>query len=102
MKVLNPTVHGVLDYLLALAFLVLPAMLGFSEPAARLAHMVGLFYIAAALLTRYPLGLFKLIPFPVHGVLESIMALAWIACPWLFRFSDNAPGRNFFIVAGIG
>ncbi|HYF17271.1 MAG TPA: hypothetical protein VEA40_05335 [Ramlibacter sp.] len=102
MKILSPTVHGVLDYVLALAFLILPSMLDFPPPAAAAAYVIGVVYIVAALITRYPLGLLKWLPFPVHGVIESLMAVAWIALPWLMGFAEHAAARNFFVVAGVG
>jgi hypothetical protein len=102
MKVLNPTVHGVLDYGLALLFLVLPGMLDFPPPAAAASYVIGSVYIVASLVTRYPLGLLKWIPFPVHGVIESLMAVSWIALPWLMGFAEHAASRNFFVAAGVG
>lgn len=101
-KVLNPTVHGVLDYALALAFLLAPGLVDFSDTPGNLAYIVGIVYLAASLLTRYPLGAVHMIPFPVHGVIESIMAASWVVMPWLFGFADDAAARNFFIAAGVG
>lgn len=102
LKVLNPTIHGALDYALALAFLFMPGVLGFTNAAASLSQIIGVAYLGASLLTRYPLGALKLIPFPLHGLLESIMAATWIAIPWVFGFADDAAARNFFVIAGVG
>jgi hypothetical protein len=102
MKLLNPAVHGLLDYVLAAAFLLLPAVLGFSPGAATVSHIIGIAYAGVSLLTKYPLGLLKLIPFPVHGVLESIMAGAWIVLPWMLGFQDDSVARTFFMIAGVG
>ena len=101
-KILKPEVHGVLDYGLALMFLLMPSVFDFPDRAATLSYVVGVAYLGTSLLTRYPLGVWKLIPFPTHGVVESIMAVFWIAAPWLFGFADHAAARNFFVVAGIG
>lgn len=101
-KVLDPKIHGILDYGLAALFLILPAMLGFSDPAATLSYIIGIVYIITSLVTKYPLGVIKLIPFPTHGVLEAIMAVGWIIFPWIFGFSDDTAARNFFIIAGVG
>jgi hypothetical protein len=101
-RILNSTVHGVLDYGLALAFLLLPGLLDFPGFAASLSYIIGVVYLGASLITRYPLGALKLIPFPVHGVLEAIMAASWIAMPWLFEFARHAAARNFFVIAGLG
>lgn len=101
-KVLNPTVHGVLDYVLALAFVIAPGLAGFSGNAASLSMLIGVVYLGASLLTRYPLGAIKMIPFPVHGAIEAVMAASWIAMPWLLGFAGDAAARNFFVAAGIG
>jgi hypothetical protein len=102
MKLLNPLAHGVLDYALAAAFLVLPGVLGFSPEAASISRIIGISYLGVSLLTKYPLGALKLIPFPVHGVLESLMAASWIVLPWLAGFQDDSAGRTFFMIAGVG
>lgn len=101
-KVLDPKTHGVLDYALAVMFLLAPSLFGFTETAATLSYVIGVAYIGTSLLTRYPLGAIKVIPFPTHGVLESVMAAAWIVMPWLFGFSADAAARNFFVIAGVG
>lgn len=101
-KTLNPKTHGMLDYGLAIMFLIAPAIFGFSEVAATTSYVIGVLYVGTSLLTRYPLGAIKLIPFPVHGVLESVMAAAWIILPWALGFAGDAAARNFFIIAGAG
>ena len=101
-KILNPTIHGVLDYMLAIAFLLAPGLVGFSDTAASLSYIIGIVYLGAALLTRYPLGAIRMIPFPVHGMIESIMAAVWLVMPWLFGFADDAVARNFYVAAGVG
>ena len=100
-KIIRPDVHGILDYALALFFLLAPSVFNFPDNAATLSYIVGVVYIGTSLLTRYPLGVWKLIPFPTHGVLETMMAIGWIAFPWLFGFADHGPARNFFVIAGI-
>lgn len=101
-KVLDPKIHGILDYALAILFLIAPAVFGFTDIAATLSYIIGVVYVGTSLLTQYPLGLFKLIPFPIHGALESGMAVLWIFMPWLFNFSENDAARNFFVAAGVG
>jgi hypothetical protein len=101
-KILSPTIHGVLDYALALAFLVAPGVLGVSDTAATLSYIIGVIYLGVSFLTKYPLGAIKVIPFPVHGVLESIMAACWIVMPWVFGFAADGAGRNFYVIAGVG
>lgn len=101
MKLLTPLWHGVLDYGLAVLFTVAPALFGFDAAARSLSHAVGITYIVASLVTRYPLGVLKILPFPAHGVLETLAALSWIAMPFFAGFAADTAARNFFICAGV-
>jgi hypothetical protein len=102
LRIINPRIHGALDYALAVLFLLMPVVFGFSQTAATLSYIIGVLYIGVSLLTKYPLGALKLVPFPVHGVLETVMAAGWIVFPWLFGFAADAAARNWFVIAGIG
>lgn len=103
MKLLGPTLHGAFDYGLALAFVWMPGILGFTYTAANLSQSIGVAYLVLSILTRYPLGLVAAIPFAWHGVLEALMAGSWIALPWVFGFAGtDAAARSFFVLAGAG
>lgn len=101
LKILSPATHGPLDYLFAIFLFVAPTLFAFFDTATILAYTFGAGYILAATLTLYPLGVVRLLSFPMHGILELIMALFWIACPWLFNFANDIAGRNFFVAAGV-
>jgi hypothetical protein len=102
MQPIKPFPHAVLDYGLALLFIVAPKALGFGSPAAiALSHGIGVLYLLASLVTRYPLGAAHLLPFRLHRVLESTIGVAWIALPWLSGFAGEATARNFFVLTGL-
>jgi hypothetical protein len=102
MKILHPTFHGLLDYGLASAFLLMPLLVvGFPPVAGVLAFFFGVMYLIVSAITRYPLGAFKLIPFRIHGVIEAIMAVVWIVSPWLLGFAAHTVARNFYVIAGV-
>ena len=49
-----------------------------------------------------PLGLVRVVPFPVHGKLELVSGFVFLASPWLFGFADDNPtARNLFIATGL-
>lgn len=101
-KILTPQIHGFLDYSLVFVFYLAPTLLNFSRTASVLAYIVGTVQLITSLLTAYPLGVVKLVPFPIHGVLESLVAVAVIASPWLFGFAEETAARNFYVAAGVG
>ncbi|WAS96549.1 SPW repeat domain-containing protein [Nannocystis punicea] len=102
MRFVSPRVHGVLDYLFAALFLFAPLWLDFRSDAAQLsAFVIGRTLLVLSLLTRYPLGVLRVIPFPVHGGLEMIAAPVLIALPWLAGFHEASLARNFFVGTGL-
>lgn len=101
MRILNPRIHGYLDYLVVLLFLVAPSLFGFSLTAARLSYAVAGIQLVISLMTAYPLGAIKLIPFTIHGAYEFIAAILLIAAPWIFGFSIDLSARYFYIASGV-
>jgi len=102
MKLLAPRPHGYIDYLAVIALALAPTLFGFAGVPAAICYILAVVQLTMSLLTAYPLGVVKLIPFPVHGGVELLTALFLIAAPWLFRFHVVDAARNFFIVSAIG
>jgi hypothetical protein len=88
-NILSTRTHGMLDYLMGAVLLVAPYVFGFADNgAAQWVPMVlGVGAIAYSLLTRYELGVVKLLPMPVHLVMDAASGLLLAASPWLFGFS---------------
>ncbi|WP_437616055.1 hypothetical protein WMF20_20325 [Sorangium sp. So ce834] len=102
MKILSPRVHGYIDYAVAALFLLAPSLFGFGGFPETLCYILGAVHVGMTLLTAFPLGAAKIIPFPVHGALEAAVGVFLVAAPWLFNFDEAAPAaRNFFVVSGV-
>lgn len=100
MRFLDPRIHAYLDYLYVVTLAAAPSLLSFAGIAATLCYVTAIAVLGLSLFTRYDLGLVKLIPFPVHGTIELIASIAFVACPWLFGFAEVEISRNFFVAAG--
>ncbi|MGI4739350.1 MAG: SPW repeat domain-containing protein [Janthinobacterium lividum] len=102
MKFISPTLHGVLDYLTCGLFLLAPSLFGFTGMYATVCYLLAGGYLLISLLTNMPLGALKVLPFWLHGRLELVSGLVFIASPWLFGFADNnGTARNFFMTMGV-
>jgi hypothetical protein len=102
MKVLSPRVHGMLDYATVALFALAPTLFDFSGPYATACYVLAGGYLLITLLTDFPMGVARVIPFPMHGGLELVSGLALLAVPFLFGFhDDNHEARNFFMGMGI-
>ncbi|MDB5047621.1 MAG: uncharacterized protein JWO30_692 [Fibrobacteres bacterium] len=101
MKFLSPKIHGYLDYAVILLLLIAPSLFNFATEAARVSYVLAVLYLVMVLATAYPLGVFKVIPFTVHGAIELVLSPLLIALPWIARFNYDSHSRNFYIVAGV-
>jgi hypothetical protein len=101
MKLLTPRAHGFLDYLVDVAFLSAPFIFDYRGTPATIGWGLAAIHFVMTILTAFPLGIIKVIPFTVHGAIELLAALGLIAMPWVARFSHVEVARNFFVASGI-
>jgi hypothetical protein len=100
MKFINPKVHGYLDYLYVIVFAMAPSMLALVGPESALCYLAAGAVLCLSLLTRYPLGILRKIPFMVHGYIELGAAIFLIVSPFLLGFFEIDAPRNFHMTAG--
>src|SRR5688572_16692380 len=100
MKILSPYVHGILDFVVVIAFALAPTLLGFAGTPRTLCYVLAVVHAAMTLLTAFPLGAIKIIPFPTHGVIELVAAVFIILAPWILQFTDGLDAKYFYVGAG--
>jgi hypothetical protein len=81
----DSTLHGVVDYTAATALLTaFPRLAGLrGTRSARQVRIAGAVHGGYSTLTRYPLGIVKLIPYKAHLALDAAGALALAATPFV-------------------
>ena len=93
--------HGFLDYALAILLLAAPSEVGFAGVQAKWAYIFGGTLLVMAILTRYPLGIVKVIGLGIHGFVELLLAICLIAAPWYGNFARGVLSRNFYVMLGL-
>lgn len=101
MRVLNAVSHGVLDYVVVAFLLAAPTVFDLAWLPALVAYVLAAVHLAVSVCTRYRLGVFRRIPFGVHGLLEFAVSLLLVALPWLAGFSADVVARSFYVFLGI-
>ena len=94
-KPISPRVHGVLDYATSVATAAAPRVFDFPKPATWVCESLASGYTGLSLLTDYPLGARRVVPFKGHGVAEGVVGLALPALPWALGFARHKAARNF-------
>jgi hypothetical protein len=101
-KVISPKTHAVIDYIHAGTNFAAGALFRRKNPrASNAAFALGASILANALMTDYPLGVFRRHSFRVHGALDYGVAAASAAMPRLLGIEDM-PEARYFKLQGTG
>ncbi len=89
MKFVTKRIHAYLDYPVAIALILLPFVLGLGSTnpiATHLSVVVGIAAFILTLLTDHQTGLIRIVSYKVHLAVDFMVALLFIAAPFLFSF----------------
>jgi hypothetical protein len=100
MRFINPSVHGVLDYVVVVALVLVSIAVGLSGLAAAIAYLMAAALLVITLITAFPPGALKLLPLPAHSRMELLMGMSLLVCPWIFGFAHDPMALNVFVVSG--
>jgi hypothetical protein len=97
LRFISPGQHAVLDYGVAGTFFAVGlSMLSRHRPAATLAFVNGAMVLGMSLLTDYPGGVFRMLPFKGHRVGDIVQAALAGFGPVLFGFADDREAAFFY------
>ena len=101
-KLISRQMHGVADYAYSALISAAPEVMGFKdeETASTLSRVVGGGVLMTSLMTRYELGLIRVLPFKAHLTADVVAGLFTLSAPWLFGFSHHKNARNTFVGMG--
>jgi hypothetical protein len=101
-KLLPAWLHAIADYAVGLGLIVIALAVGGSDKAVAAGVVVGAVVLAVSMLTAYPLGVIKVLPFTVHSAGDYLAAALLIAAPFALDFTGSDGGLSaVYIVAGI-
>lgn len=92
MKKISTKTHGIIDYASAVGLLALPRLLRFDPAITRLLTGSAILTAAYSLLTKYELGVFKVLPMKGHLALDAAQSATLATAPFLFGGSRRAVG----------
>jgi len=91
MKVISSKMHGVLDYLVGIILIMSPWIFGFADGGREMSIpiILGILSVVYSLLTRYEFGVYKVIPFKAHLMVDALSGVLLAASPWIFNFASD-------------
>jgi hypothetical protein len=91
--------HAIADYAVGALLIIVATAVGGSSGAVGTGVVVGATVLLVSMLTRYPLGVAKVLPFPVHSGGDYLAAALLLSAPWALNFSSGDAGLTAFYVA---
>ncbi len=103
LRIIPRPLHAATDYLFSGLLAASPSLVGFEEDeqAVLAARAIAASTTTMSALTRYELGLVRVIPFNVHLILDVVSVFPLLLAPWVLGFSENKHARNTFVAFGI-
>ena len=102
MKPISPKQHGVVDYVFAGTALAAPRVLGWSDRVTRFLTGSAVAIVGMSAVTRYELGLVKLLPMKAHIAVDVAHNVLYLAAPRLFRDEDATVKGLVAAMAALG
>lgn len=101
-RLLPAWLHAIADYAVGGLLIIVAIAVGGSTGAVATGIVVGATVLAVSMLTKYPLGVIKVLPFTVHSAGDYLAAALLLIAPFALNFRDGDGGLSiFYIVAGI-
>ncbi len=98
---LNSKIHGVIDYGVVLFLLISPTLFSLPETTSIFTYAIGVIHLILTVTTKFELGIFKLIPFRIHGIIELIVSMALIGVAFYLGNLEGDVSRNFYLFFAI-
>jgi hypothetical protein len=101
-RVLPAWFHAIADYAVGFGLIIIALAVGGSGKAVATGVVVGAVVLLVSMLTKYPLGVKKVLPFTIHSGGDYLAAFLLIVAPFALDFNTTDKGLTaVYIVAGI-
>ena len=93
--------HAIADYAVGFGLIIIAVAVGGSGKAVAAGVVVGATVLVVSMLTRYPLGVAKVLPFTVHSAGDYLAAALLVLSPFVLNFHNTDSGLTaVYVVAG--
>jgi hypothetical protein len=101
-RALPAWLHAIADYAVGGLLIIVALAVGGDGLAVATGVVVGAVVLAVSMLTKYPLGVVKVLPFTIHSAGDYLAAALLIVSPFALGYTDTDGGlAAFFVAAGI-
>ena len=101
-RLLPAWLHAVADYAVGAVLILAALLVGGTSGAVGTGVVVGATVLVVSMMTRYPLGVVKVLPFQVHSAGDYLAAALLLAAPFTLHFRQTDGGLTaLYVGSGI-
>jgi hypothetical protein len=101
-KILPAWFHAIADYAVGFGLIIIALAVGGTSGAVGTGVVVGATVLVVSMLTKYPLGVAKVLPFTVHSAGDYLAAALLLMAPYTLHFSHSDKGLTaVYLVGGL-
>ncbi len=94
---INSRIHGSIDYGVVAFLLISPMYFGLPDITAKFTYALGIIHLLLTVATNFEMGIFKIIPFKIHGTIELIVSLALIGAAFYLGNLEGNLSKYFYL-----
>lgn len=94
---LNSRIHGAVDYGVVLFLFFSPSIFLLPQVTSYFTYTLGIIHLILTILTKYESGIFKIIPFRIHGKIELIVSFVLVGVSFYLGYLEGNLARYFYL-----
>jgi hypothetical protein len=98
---LNSKIHGLIDYLVVAFLWTAPSLFNLPEVTSKFTYLLGGIHLTLTLLTNFELGVIKVIPLKIHGLIELIVSILLIGVSFYLGNMEGSLAKYFYIAFAV-
>lgn len=98
---LNLKLHGIIDYLVVLFLWLSPTIFDLPQVTSIFTYALGGVHLVLTATTNFELGIIKIVPVKVHGMIELIVSIVLLGVAFYLNNLEGELSRNFYIAFAI-
>ncbi|MGO2358597.1 hypothetical protein [Mesonia sp.] len=101
MTIINSKIHGIIDYMVVLFLLLSTSLFTLPSMTSKFTYVLAIIHLVLTIATKFELGIFKIIPFKIHGIIELVVSIALVAVAFYLGSVEGDLSRNYYIIFAI-
>lgn len=91
MRIIPTNIHTTIDFILAPLLIASPWIIDFApiKTAEHIMVNIGILILMQTIFSDYEAGLIKMLPMPMHLIIDILLGIFLMASPWLYKFNSQ-------------